>query len=243
MNINEVIRRSGRSRINLIAPYRRYCEETEKSLKTRSRLLEVSLSTEPVAGALNILCHSSEYEEAVVAYALYNRVLGREQASPGQLHEIYRTLTASASNVLSILQLSNDNTVSRYRAKQYADLMASAGLFLSVPVVEVDTLKPTGRSLYLPFFYHGSNERVLAMRYLSSLGFDLMIGRCGEEKIDILARAGELQLAVVFGGDEKIDVLNRLSSSAIKLIISSEPVPNFSGIRSLSLEEFLAGAL
>lgn len=243
MNLIEVVRRSGRNRVNLIAPYRSYCNEAESLLRSRCRLLEVSCSTAPAEGSLNIVCHSSEYEPAVVAYALYNRVLGKDLAAPGLMNDIYRSLIAASSDVLSVLQLSSSNTVSRYKARQYADLMASAGLFLQVPVVDLESMEKGSRSLYLPYFYTGTNERILAMRYLSSLGFDLMIGRRGEERVDILARAGELKLAVVFGGDERIDILNTLPSSTVKVIISSNPVVNFSAIRSLSLEDFLAGGL
>lgn len=242
MNIKEIIRKSGLSQVNLISPCPEYCREMEQSLKTEKRI-SVSLSTYPKAEEVNIVCHGTLFREEVISHALFHKVLGRDQIGSELLTDIYRSIVSSSSDVLSVLRLSNNNTVSRYKAKQYADLMALSGLFLPVPLVTGDTLEPTGRILYLPFFYTGRNERVIAMRYLSSRGFNLMLARAGGGKIDILATLGDISIAMVFGGDEMIDVLNKLPSSYIKVIVGDEPVVNFSQIRSMTIEGLLSGEL
>lgn len=244
MNRFRNILKSGAREITLVSPHpscNRAILATARSLDYRT--FSITEATHALEGTVNLVAFSGENEELVTAYAIYSHVLMPFSASPDKVSGIYDYLRQTAGNFLSIRDMMRRlGFSSHYIGREYVSRFTGAGLFFSVEEKRYPEMACTGRRWLLPYYYHGNSSRLRAAGHLMACGYDVssLILPSGSV-CDLYALRHGQSIAVIFGNESAIDIFREIPGTDVRIIITEgEKIPNFSAIRSFSLDEFLS---
>ncbi len=225
----KTILKNGIRNINLVAPdVRCSARVKERILGCGFRGLTLEEGREWKNDSLwcNMVCYSSKDEELITSHLLLMKIIGPLCLDGRCARDFYSELRSGAVfNISTKSFMRKFHLSSFYKARSIIESFASSGLFIPV-------CGEKGRICLIPYYYEGDDARVLAIRHLLSLGYEVSFSTSL-----IKARLGSSLLAVA----QDIDPLNTIQEKAAKILVSPQsPVINFSGIRSYTLESFLS---
>lgn len=231
---------SGKKTLNLIAPHESLSEKQYLALTPRLRCpanIKRSATLSKTEDDMNKVVFSQKNKELVKSYAIYNTVLNPDLGEAERLESLYSFLFQSAGRKLSLREAMRRSDIpNRLKVKEYIDRFERAGLFLPLPAIDLTTGQIFERQrMYLPYYYEGGNERLLLASKLFSFGFNVCYPL--QEEFEVYAYCSSIRVIIASG--RSTEVFNSLSPTIRRILISDEPVVNFSGIRSYSLSAFM----
>lgn len=223
----KTILRSGIRNINLVAPDARLTSRfREELIKSSPRSLSVEAGQQIKADAswCNLVCFSSRDEHLISTHIIFDSLVCAHSLKGSVALDLYEKLRTDCASPLSCKALMRSFPLGGfYKTRSIINTLSTSGLFFPVA-------GSRGRLYLIPYYYDRKDERILIIRHLLSLGCSV-----GVDDEVIKASLGERSLTV--GWD--ISGINRTFPQGAKILITSHPVVNFSGIRCLSLSAFL----
>ena len=227
----KTILKNGIRNINLVAP------DVRCSSRAREKILSFGFKGLTLiegrewkndSGWCNMVCYSSKDEELITSHLLLMKIIGPHCLDSRCARDFYHELrTGDVLNISSKSLMRKLGITSFYKARSIITSFASSGLFIPVGGEK-------GRRGLIPYYYDGNDVRILVIRHLLSLGYEVTF-----TPSLIKARLGSSFLAV----GEDIDSLNSINGKVSKILISPDsPVINFSSIRSYTLHSFLSSS-
>lgn len=225
----KTILKSGVRSINLVAPDPRCSEAFRKELAAsgiRGLVIEQSPRRRDEKSWCDLVVFSRRDRDLIVSHMLLSRVIMTTGLAGDVARAVYGEMCAAAPDPIALKPLMRRHRIGTfYRTREIVAAFASCGLFL--PLDGDD-----GRVRLIPYFYDGSDERVLAARHLMELGYSTRL-----EGAVFKATLGTSSLTVGFD----IDSINLRHRTGDKVMIHpSSPVINFSRIRTYTLDSFLS---
>lgn len=225
----KTILKSGIRNINLVAPDVRCSSRAKERILScgfKGLTLMEGCEWKSDSGWCNMVCYSSKDEELITSHLLLMKIIGPHCLDSRCAHDFYHELrTGDVLNISSKSLMRRLGIGSFYKTRSIIGSFATSGLFIPVEGEK-------GRRGLIPYYYNGSDVRILIIRHLLSLGYEVTFS-----PTLIKARLGSSFLAA----GEDIDSLNSIQEQVSKILISPQsPVINFSGIRSYTLTSFLS---
>lgn len=244
MSIFKNIIKSGAREINIIAPHHICMEQLLMNIRSSElRALGFRESSHALDQGVNMVVFSDLNEDLVTAYAILYVVEPSLSAEPVNILDVYSYLRQCAGNILSYRDMMRRCSLnSYYVARVLIERFIASGLFFPINEVRYKGSKSTGKRYLVPYYYKGNSSRVTAARHLLSLGFDISSLILSDKRsCHLYGVMHGKSIALCFGGEECIDTFLLIEGLDTKIIITAgERIPNFSGIRSMTIEEFLA---
>ena len=164
----KTILKSGVRSINLVAPDPRCSEAFRKELAAsgiRGLVIEQSPRRRDEKSWCDLVVFSRRDRDLIVSHMLLSRVIMTTGLAGDVARAVYGEMCAAAPDPIALKPLMRRHRIGTfYRTREIVAAFASSGLFL--PLDGDD-----GRVRLIPYFYDGSDERVLAARHLMELGY------------------------------------------------------------------------
>ena len=164
----KTILKSGVRSINLVAPDPRCSEAFRKELAAsgiRGLVIEQSPRRRDEKSWCDLVVFSRRDRDLIVSHMLLSRVIMTTGLAGDVARAVYGEMCAAAPDPIALKPLMRRHRIGTfYRTREIVAAFASCGLFL--PLDGDD-----GRVRLIPYFYDGSDERVLAARHLMELGY------------------------------------------------------------------------
>ena len=209
----KTILKNGIRNINLVAP------DVRCSSRAREKILSFGFKGLTLiegrewkndSGWCNMVCYSSKDEDLITSHLLLMKIIGPHCLDSRCARDFYHELrTGDVLNISSKSLMRKLGITSFYKARSIITSFASSGLFIPVGGEK-------GRRGLIPYYYDGNDVRILVIRHLLSLGYEVTFTP---------------------------SLLNSINGKVSKILISPDsPVINFSSIRSYTLHSFLSSS-